>query len=342
MKLISKFLALSVAALFLISGTATVLAENGHTHNGMDQAPMVGNDGNKIVISNSHMTVWFEGMKPNLHVFLKGQDGNSTGFTVDIKGVYEINRTNVPVAALSTERAFPEEAMGMGAYNYSTSVSVQYDNASQMVNITFALTANEFTMRNSMNENSHDSTWQPTSFSPGTASIAIVFHVNETTSHVKFDLLVNKWSWVNTTADRLALITSLESHNSMKSPEGQTQTHNGAKVEGNSVDVTNSPFSSQGYISWGQNANATYSNGSKAELTVSALMTNKGENNSNDAHLWLIFNPPSGAATNYTSLVYDPVVGIQSSLTTFSYGLIGAAIAAVAVVGAVIVAMRRR
>ncbi|MDH2906059.1 MAG: hypothetical protein PXX82_06885 [Methanomassiliicoccales archaeon] len=342
MKLISKFLALSVAALFLLSGTATVLADNGHTHNGMDHAPMVGNDGNKIVVSNSHMTVWFEGMKPNLHVFLKGQNGNVTGFTVDIKGVYEINKTNVPVAVLSTERAFPEEAIGMGMFNYNTSVSVQNDSAAQMVNITFNLTANEFTMKNSMNENSHDSTWQPTSFSPGNASIAIVFHVNETTSHVKFDLLVHKWSWANNTADRLALITSLESHNSMKTPDGQTPTHSGAEVSGNSVDVSSSPFSSQGYISWGQNANATYSNGNKVELSVSALMMNNGENNSNDAHLWLIFNPPSGAATNYTSLVYDPVVGIQSSLTTFSYGLIGAAIAAVAVVGAVIVAKRRR
>ena len=340
MKLVSKFLALSVAALFLFSGTATVLADNGHS--GVDHAPTAVSDGNKIVVSNSHMTVWFEGMKPNLHVFVKGQDGNSTGFTVDVKGVYEINGTNVPVAVLSTERAFPEEAMGMGMSNYNTSVSVQYDNASQMVNITFMLTANEFTIKSGMNANSHDSTWQTTSSSPGTASIAIVFHVNEASSHVKFDLLVNKWSWVNNTGDRLALITSLESHNSMKSQDGKMPTSNGASVTGNSVDVSNSPFSTQGYISWSSYATATYSNSSHARLIVEPLMMNNGENNSNDAHLWLIFNPPAGAATNYTNLVYDPVVGIQTSLTTLSYGLIGAAIAAVAVIGAVVVARRRK
>ena len=115
-----------------------------------------------------------------------------------------------------------------------------------------------------------------------------------------------------------------------------------ASVTGNSVDVSNSPFSTQGYISWSSYATATYSNSSHARLIVEPLMMNNGENNSNDAHLWLIFNPPAGAATNYTNLVYDPVVGIQTSLTTLSYGLIGAAIAAVAVIGAVVVARRRK
>jgi hypothetical protein len=340
MKLIPKFLAISVAALFLLAGTASVLASNGHS--GMDQSPKVGNTGNKIVVSNSQMTVWFEGMKPNLHVFLKGQNGNSTGFTVDIKGVYEINRTNVPVASLSAERAFPEEAMGAGIFNYSTGVSVQYANASQMVNITFTLSANEFTMQNTMNANSQDSTMQPTSTSPGTASIAVVFHINEASSQVKFDLLVNKWSWVNSTGDRLALITSLESHSSMNAPNGQMPSTHGTDLKDNSVDVGSSPFSSQGYITWSKYANATYSGGSKVELNVTTLMMNNGENNSNDAHLWFIFNPPAGAATNYTSLVYDPIVGIQTSLTTLSYGLIGAAIAAVAIVGAVIVTRRRK
>ncbi len=340
MKLTSKFLALSVASLFLISGTATVLADNGHS--GMDHMPMAGNDGNRIVVSNSQMTVWFQGMKPNLHVFLKGQNGNNSGFTVDVKGVYELNSTNVPVASLSTERAFPEEAMSTGVSQYSTSVSIQNDTAANMVNITFNLTANEFTMMSKTNDQSHDLQWQPTSTSPGMASISVVFHVNETSPHVKFDLLVNKWSWVNNTGDKLALITSLESHNSMKAPGGQTPSQGGTGVKDNSVDVGSSPFNSQGYISWGPNAVATYSNRSNASLGVTALMMNNGENNSNDAHLWFIFSTPNGWDTNYTRLVYDPTIGIQSSLTPLSYGIIGVAIAAVAVIGAVVVAKRRK
>jgi len=97
------------------------------------------------------MVIWFQGFKPMLHVFKRGTDGNVTGFTVDVRNVFELNSSNVPDAVLPLTRAYPF-FVGNAALNYSSGVSVTYDNTTDMVNITFTLTAEEYSMAPSLTE----------------------------------------------------------------------------------------------------------------------------------------------------------------------------------------------
>ncbi|MCL4347381.1 MAG: hypothetical protein M1117_05650 [Candidatus Thermoplasmatota archaeon] len=375
-----KFMAISVAALMLLSAASLAVGDTGHQHPAPNMPEMEIHD-HSIIVSNSKITVWFQGFKPMLHIFYRNQS-NTTGFTIDVRGVYEINSTGVPVAVLSTVRAFPDmqdmNGAGAGIFNYSSGVSVTYDSAAQMVNITFSLTSEEFALSpnqpmpgqgGSDNQNAipaDDGLMHPSS-PVGQGSIAIVFHVNESSAHVKFDLLVNHWTWLNSTGDRLALVVAVVGHQSVRGDQGQEPTSTGTEMKdnrnndnsqngnavansndnsqgsdsGNSV-IIGSSFMQLGYISWGSTATATYSNGTTTPVSVNVTMFSHGIEEAGVTHIWFVFTPPAGWATNYSKLVYDPTAGLSGSLTATSYAVIGGAAAVALLAGISVVLIRRK
>lgn|GEM_PF-4567306 len=376
MKAVSKMgiKALPVAAclLILIASTAGVMAYQPKIP--ADHAPSVirvQDNFNKLVVENSQMVIWFQGFKPMLHVFKRGTDGNVTGFTVDVRNVFELNSSNVPDAVLPLTRAYPF-FVGNAALNYSSGVSVTYDNTTDMVNITFTLTAEEYAMAPFFN-GSREMNPQDVPMMPvrgiGEASVAIVFHVNATTAHVKFDFIVNKWTWENTTSDRLALDVMIVGHEIVKGPRGMKPTLNGTVIGNDNHDnqgrnnqdndnaveasmdrvaIVGQNFLNLGYITWGKEANATYWNGTTTAVTVSVIMFNHGftEDSFGFNNLLFVFTPPAGWARNYTTLVYDPTISLGqgtggSSFISPSIAIIASALA-VAVAGAAVIAVRRR
>lgn len=381
---LSKAVAISVAALMFLSAASFAM---GDTHpSPAPSVPKIENHDNSIIVSNSKITVWFQDFKPMLHIFYRNQS-NNTGFTIDVRGVYELNSTGVPVAVLSTVRAFPDmgDMTQGGMFNYSSGVAVSYDNASQMVNITFNLTSEEFALGpmhlfnvSGGNDNNNaaiaaeDGTMQPV-HGIGQGSISVVFHVNESSAHVKFDLFVNKWTWFNNTGDKLALAVAVVGHNIVRDAQGNEPSSAGTQVGDNSqnnnnnqkdsavanangnsganqnnngndrINIDQSSFSALGFISWGSSATATYSNGTSATVNVTAKMFNHGFEEAGMTHILFIFSTPAGWNTNYSKLAYDPTVGLDSSMTTMGYTLIvGIAAAAILAGAAVILMIRRR
>jgi hypothetical protein len=384
MTALSKAMAISVAALMFLSAASFAM---GDTHPvSAPGMPEIENHDNSIIVSNSKITVWFQGFKPVLHIFYRNQS-NNTGFTIAVRGVYELNSTGVPVAVLSTVRAFPEmgDMSESGIFNYSSGVAVTYDNASQMVNITFNLTSEEFALgplhpfnasggndNNNAAVSAEDGMMQPV-HGIGQGSISVVFHVNESSAHVKFDLLVHRWTWFNNTGDRLALSVAVVGHNTVSDAQGDQPSSTGteagdssqgndnsqsggpvANADGNSgsnqngnsndrIDIGQGSFSVLGYISWGSIATATYSNGTSTNAYVTVKMFNHGFEEPGMTHILFIFNVTAGWNTNYSSLTYDPTVGLDSTMTATGYALIGGIAAAAVLAGvAAVLFIRRR
>ncbi len=350
-----RILAASIVAFVLVSGTSVALgaSQQGGIHdNGM---PTVTSHDNSIIVSNSKMIVQFQGFKPMLHIFYRN-NSNTTGFTVDVRGVYELNSSGTPVAVLSTVRAFPDfgEMNGTGIFNYSSGVSITYDNASKMVNITFTLTSEEFslgqmnasrTFFGQQEQRTGDSGLMQPMRAVGPGSIAVTFHINESTAHVKFDLSVNKWTWLNNTGDKLALVVAVTGHRTIEDNRGDAPTSTGINVgdRGNdsyrsadysqaredNISVMQGSFLKLGFVSWGSTANATYSNHTTTPVNVTVKMFSHGIEDAGMAHIWFVFNTPAGWNTNYTKLSYDPVVGLSETASVLpSPGSVAGSVAA--------------
>ncbi len=340
MRLINRVLAASVVTFVLISGASMAMGESGQ--GGVHDAgmPVVMSHDNSLIVSNSRVTVQFQGFKPMLHIFYRN-DSNTTGFTVDVRGVYELNSTGATVAVLSTVRAFPdlgEMNASAGIFNYSSGVAITYDNASKMVNITFSLTSEEFslgpmTMNRAPGDSSHvqqagDGGLMHPLKAIGPGSIAITFHINASTAHVKFDLSVSHWTWLNNTGDKLAMVVAVTGHHEIEDSQGNVPTSAGVNAgdsngngnhganqpakqgDENTISVMQGNFMKLGFVSWGSEANATYGNGTTARANVTVKMFSHGIENDGMAHIWFIFSTPPGWNTNYTKLSYDPTVGL--------------------------------
>jgi len=373
-----KVLAASMVALVFVSMASLAMGDNGpgngNQANGM---PTVTSHDNSIIVSNSKVTVQFQGFKPMLHIFYRN-NSNTTGFTVDVRGVYELNSSGTPVAVLSTMRAFPDLAemnASPGIFNYSSGVALAYDNASQMVNITFMLTSAEFSLGqmpvtrmpgdslSGQQALPADSGFMQPVRATGMGSIAVVFHINESTANVKFDLLVNHWTWANNTGDKLALVVAVAGHQTIRDSQGDAPTSTGTSVsdgnnggyqngnqpaqsgQDNRISVMQGNFLKLGFVSWGSEANATYTNGTTTPVNVSVKMFSHGIEDDSMAHIWFVFNTPAGWNTNYTTLAYDPTVsmdGTASSLLPVGTVAVAGFIAAAAVIGAGAIVVLRR
>lgn len=151
--------------------------------------------------------------------------------------------------------------------------------------------------------------------------VTLVWHLNSTSKEIKFDLLVSNWRWGdNATSHRLALDMKVES-------KGLRDVENGSAA----LD--------SGYVTWEDQAEATYADGSKANLTVAHSTYGEGDRHQ---HIVLVFNGPGG----YTDLVYDPSFGAYSTQSTQTSqvpgpAFVGTALALAAAVAVLGVSRRR-
>ena len=210
-------LAVCIGALLLLSVMPSAMAYQGDGDELQFSEGPLGYvaEESRLVVNNGNVTIWFQEYKPMVHIYSAG-DGTGTGFAVAVKGIYELDQAGKPVALLSMYRPYPvTEWVTDGQFNSTSSVSVAYQESTQTVDVAFTLTANEFLVSNpSFNctpvlaldgtGNQHDAV--------GKATATVVFHISAMTGYVKFDLNVDKWTWVNSSGDRLSLLLAIEGH----------------------------------------------------------------------------------------------------------------------------------
>ena len=325
-------LAVCIGALLLLSVMPSAMAYQGDGDELQFSEGPLGYvaEESRLVVNNGNVTIWFQEYKPMVHIYSAG-DGTGTGFAVAVKGIYELDQAGEPVALLSMYRPYPvTEWVTDGQFNSTSSVSVAYQESTRTVDVAFTLTANEFLVGNpSFNctpvlaldgtGNQHDAV--------GKATATVVFHISAMTGYVKFDLNVDKWTWVNSSGDRLSLLLAIEGHE-MTDAFGGRPTLDEVLVGENSGNETQLRYTvhntycrdsvrilgpaliEEGYLTWANVATAAYSNGSVADLQVNALMFNCSSNQTAASHLLFVFTVPDGWETNYASLQYDPFIGI--------------------------------
>lgn len=157
--------------------------------------------------------------------------------------------------------------------------------------------------------------------------VTLVWHIDTNKSSVKFDVGVENWRWADAN-DKLILDMLVQGKN--------LKNETGAKI---SVEDA-------GYITWADNATATYGNATQT-IPVQAY---RGEVKSDDkdekekdddkgGHLYLVFNGTGG----YSSLQYDPELGVQSSSASVqTVPGFAPVLAVLAIAGLALVVSRRR
>ncbi len=327
-----SFLAVCLGTLLLLSVTPYALADQGAGEElQLGEGPLgyVAEE-DRLVVNNGNVTVWFQEYKPMVHIYVTDENGSAFGFTVAIKGVYELDASGMPVALLDLHRAYPIENMvSDGLFNYTSGVLVQYSQETQTVDVEFTLTASEFLVWGAGFNSSHvpalDGSGRQYEV-VGQATVSVTFHISAMTGYVKFDLAVEQWTWANESGDSLALMLTIDGHE-ITDTFGQRPTIDGELVGNNrgadtqirytvhntyyrdSVRVLGYGLIDEGYLTWADTALVTYGNTTTADVSVSTYMFNCSNNNTAAAHLLFTFAVPEGWNTNYSTLQYDPVIG---------------------------------
>ena len=326
-------LAVTLGALLMLSVLPFAAADGGSGEElQFSVGPMgVNAEEGRLVVHNGNVTVWFQEYRPMVHIFTTGDNGTATGFTVAVRGIYEIDSAGLPVAMLDMNRPYPITNMTSdGLYNYTASVRATYDASVQTIDVAFNLTANEFLVNRTFMTCDHapapDGSGMQ-SESPGPASVSVIFHISAEKAFVKFDLIVSHWTWADTSGDRLALAATIDGHE-ITDNFGQRPSVEGVPVGENNGDATQLRYTvhntyyrdsvrilgtdlmAMGYLTWASNATVTYADRSTATAGVTAFMYNCSNDESAAARLLLVFAVPQGMNTDYSTLEYDPVTGL--------------------------------
>jgi len=359
--------AVAAAALLVLAALAPLAAAK----------PSVSEQSDRIVLSNEHLRVTLQGKKPLLHVsdatndsrsyqvflmrlvevppnaqpgegselasfdLVEARDWNVTQAQASDGSVTLTMRADGPLKVRGSHAGGPlpvpvpepvQNATGNVTGNGSATVSA--GNAS--VGIVFHLFA------------------QPTTVQDGSASIAVG------TSEVKFDLLVDRWTWVNRN-DQLALEFQLTPPDN----GGSKDNSSGGNATATAPNATTAPPANAGsdagqvpveqngtrlgWLGWAPYAQAT-TNGTTVNVNVERLVQGHGKGDaqtgSSGPLQWLRYE-----ASGFDKLVHDPSVGIVPSgsnaqaaggnlVPGFDLSLL--AIGAPAAAGAMLVARRRR
>lgn len=283
-----RWLALALAGMLLTTGFAVAggegADERGERGKGRDRGEAeehghgkhFAKHPDKWVLQNDDITVWFhqgERSKPVLKVFRSTEDGNKSGFKLQLDELFEARR--VAPKAGDADDTDDEGDDGDGpefrrvrghrinlhpAREWWTGVS----NATDEVTVTMSHLFNQ-------------------------GNVTLVFHVPKNGSTVKFDVLVEDWKWAdanNTLALRLKVL------------------ERGAEQEGD-----NATFSG-GFVSWAPSAQVTYPDGSTATIPVEGVVKNKGEGarvlllfNGTGGYTKLDYDPTIGVQSGSMSLV---------------------------------------
>jgi hypothetical protein len=246
-----------------------------------------------LLLRNDKITIWFQDnpagrSKPVLRVVLTDDEGNKSGYRLELDSLCEVAEeskihTRAVIRDADENGSDEDDADDRMELAWEREAKTEFAKVHDgCINLhpardwDFDLQGTNETLLVTMSN----------SFRQG--NVTLLFHLEKDDGQVKFDVKVDDWRWINT-SDRLALkLRVLER----------------GVADGEGEEKNNLTFSS-GFVSWASTATATYPDGHSEELKVDARV--RGEDG--HAKILLVFNGTGG----YSSLDYDPTLGIQSS-----------------------------
>lgn len=337
MKTLKCYLAVVIGALLLLPGGSLAVASQPQDDGfQFSEGPLdYVAEQSRLVVHNGNLTVWFQEYKPMVHICSTLDEGTNLSFSVGMRGIYEINDSGNPVAFLDMFRAYPmPPGVFDGGSDYTSGMTVTYDQSEQTIDVTFTLEAYEYLLPAGSlkwGDSVPGDGYVKNIEVLGPANVSLVYHISSETAFVKFDLLVSEWTWADTASDRLALVSTIEGHE-ITDTFGQRPSADGIPVGENhgnetqllytvhstyyrdSVRILGSDLVDMGYLTWADQATALYEDGTGSTVSVSAYMFNGSSCDSASTRIWFTFTVPDGMATAYAVLEYDPVVGMGELL----------------------------
>lgn len=283
----------------------------------------------KFVLSNSHVTVWFQGKKPMLHVFptSAGEENDSAAFGYQFTSLVEFRDVDGDGA--------PSNAEVVSRLDLHSASEFEVEQLETDDSVTLNLTLEDDVKLGALRDAN-------VTVPDQTAEISLVFHIsdmatsvslNNTTfevpaTSIKYDLLVTRWPWIDAENDRLAL--EMKVTGALEADlEGEVAA---AVVATNETDV--------GALTWTTTAQATSAEGEAIDVPVESYLAAEG----NDTRIVFVYG-----ASGYASLLHDPTIGVAgdgaaggADETTADVPAPGLALVAGVVGAAALVARRRR
>lgn len=281
-----------VAATLLLPAMGAVEAQG--------QSPQYHEKPTSYELSNGVVTVWFQGKKPLLRI-ASVQDANRS-YQLRLSKVVEFQDVN-----------------GDHAYNASEQVAFLNLDQAKGWNVSAAQANGSLTLTLRLHGVVHTSgplgnvtppVGLPVPGANRTANVTLVFHIashpealvtganattNLSTSEVKFDLLVDHWSWVHPQADQLALVGAMP-----------TAGNASLNATASRVDVTRNG-SLAGAVSWASTAQVTTGNNTTTAAVVPSYVGSVNATNGSAMVAWAV------NASGYDHLAYDPTMSVQSA-----------------------------
>jgi hypothetical protein len=285
---------IALALLLAVSAVPTALAK-----------PRAGEESDKVVLSNDHVTVWFQGKKPMLKVFDTGNDSRS--FKVFIKEIVELQGVGSQAEEIATLRL-------ARAQSWNVTVDEGEENGTEAAKVTMRLSdVPRFLGSQQELLGLPPQVQERLQRDAAPANVTFTFHVYERGTHatgindttvnvtayeVKWDLHVEDWPWVNE-ANRLAIRFQV------KAPGFDNETANLTDEGEDGVAVSGNESEPIGSVTWAETA-VVVDGANVNNTTVSSAAFEPGEKDANGHSFLLVF-----AATGYEELFYDPSFAIM-------------------------------
>ncbi|HVL49819.1 MAG TPA: hypothetical protein VM889_14785 [Candidatus Thermoplasmatota archaeon] len=265
----------------MLAASGIALAGRGDDDDGKDglerkpEKPRFGKHGDKFLLRNENISVWFHAAKnhakPQLKVFHTDADGNKTGYFVDIERVIEVDadasKGERVVRSLKLSRADDWNVRTIDGPDTLTVTMVRAE---------------------------------------GQAIVKLVFHISKSAPSVKFDLEVENWRWAENAANHSLALVMLVHEKELKLRDGRS-------VEVTGGLITWDPEAKATYAD-GSSANLTVRR-IQAPATDEGDEDEDDDRERaarGKQRIVLLFE---GAPGGYEGLVYDPTFTVASTAT---------------------------
>lgn len=250
-------------------------------------------DGDKLVLENDHVKVWFQGKKPMLKVFPAGNESGGYGYRFDQVVEYrDLDGDGLPseqevlarlsLASASAFEVNATEEEDRAVLNLTLTAPVKLGGAKALDNLSLPTTpaGRSATVRLSFTVWQEDATVDAN----GTT-------VEVPRTSIKYDFAVDEWPFVDAQNDRLALDMQLQG-------EASADEDGAATVEANGTRV--------GVMTWTTEAQGTNAAGENVTVPVKAKV---GAGNA--SRVVFTYDAP-----NLATLLHDPTLGVASAEET--------------------------
>ena len=261
-------------------------------------APQAKVDDDKVVLSNEHVTVWFQGKKPMLKVFPSGNESAGYGYVfTDVLEYRDLDANGVPSKEEVVSRLDLVKASGW---------EVETTEAEGEVVLNLTLTAPVKLAGGVLQD-------QDVQLPERDATVGLTFtlrsedvvvdaqgvNVTVPRTSVKYDFAVLQWPFVDADANRLALDARVQ---------GALDVDEEAALGSATVDANGT---SVGALSWTLTAAGTLADGTEVDVPVKAHVQADG----NATRLVYTYD-----AAGLATLLHDPTLGVLSTALLESAG----------------------